>query len=344
MLITPLLLACIAWTAFLAVHHFYGYDFVSYRDGADRIVELYRTGEESKRHASGASVSPVRSPGTGRRTSTGSASTPGSEPPRSQSQAGRQCRDEQRDRGDEQEKAGSAGTKAREEAAVADVDVGRGAPGEREGAEPAAEQDSAASSEPRATPIAPASGSHCSSRLLQVNSRRPPMFASNASPGDFQPDPLRSAATRSTTRASELRQRQGAASTLSRAAAATSSATATSRSAPAANRPPGGDAHRLGQDAVGVRLAEAARSRRARRAPARARPRGGTRRSDRPATVRPSHHAAPASAGTSTSWFERAAATRTPGRSRLPSRRHRPRRATSARRTERRRRRAPAAL
>ena len=47
MLITPLLLACIAWTAFLAVHHFYGYDFVSYRDGADRIVELYRTGEES---------------------------------------------------------------------------------------------------------------------------------------------------------------------------------------------------------------------------------------------------------------------------------------------------------
>ena len=47
MLVTPLLLACIAWTAFLALHHFYGYDFVSYRDGADRIVELYRTGEET---------------------------------------------------------------------------------------------------------------------------------------------------------------------------------------------------------------------------------------------------------------------------------------------------------
>ena len=47
MLIAPVLIACIAWTAFLAVHHFYGYDFVSYRDGADRIVELYRTGEEN---------------------------------------------------------------------------------------------------------------------------------------------------------------------------------------------------------------------------------------------------------------------------------------------------------
>jgi hypothetical protein len=47
MLIVPLLLLCILWTAFLAVHHFYGYDYVSYEDGADRIVELYRTGEES---------------------------------------------------------------------------------------------------------------------------------------------------------------------------------------------------------------------------------------------------------------------------------------------------------
>ena len=47
MLITPVLLVCIAWTAFLALHHFYGYDFVSYRDGADRIVELYQTGEET---------------------------------------------------------------------------------------------------------------------------------------------------------------------------------------------------------------------------------------------------------------------------------------------------------
>ena len=47
MLIAPLLIACVAWTAFLAVHHFYGYDNVSAEDGADRIVELYRTGEES---------------------------------------------------------------------------------------------------------------------------------------------------------------------------------------------------------------------------------------------------------------------------------------------------------
>jgi hypothetical protein len=48
MLIAPVLVACVAWTAFLAVHHFYGYDNVSYRDGADRIVELYRTGEENR--------------------------------------------------------------------------------------------------------------------------------------------------------------------------------------------------------------------------------------------------------------------------------------------------------
>jgi hypothetical protein len=47
LLIVPVLIACIWWTAFLALHHFYGYDFVSHRDGADRIVELYRTGEES---------------------------------------------------------------------------------------------------------------------------------------------------------------------------------------------------------------------------------------------------------------------------------------------------------
>ena len=48
MLVTPLLVACVAWSAFLALHHFYGYDFVSENDGADRIVELYRTGEENK--------------------------------------------------------------------------------------------------------------------------------------------------------------------------------------------------------------------------------------------------------------------------------------------------------
>lgn len=47
MLITPVLVVCVAWTVFLALHHFYGYDQVSYRDGADRIVELYWTGEEN---------------------------------------------------------------------------------------------------------------------------------------------------------------------------------------------------------------------------------------------------------------------------------------------------------
>ena len=46
MLVLPLLVACVAWSAFLALHHFYGYDQVSDRDGADRIIELYRTGEE----------------------------------------------------------------------------------------------------------------------------------------------------------------------------------------------------------------------------------------------------------------------------------------------------------
>ena len=48
MLVTPLLVVCVAWIGFLALHHFYGYDFVSDEDGADRIVELYRTGEENK--------------------------------------------------------------------------------------------------------------------------------------------------------------------------------------------------------------------------------------------------------------------------------------------------------
>ena len=43
----PLLVACILWTGFLAVHHFYGYDGVSQADGVGRIVDLYRTGEET---------------------------------------------------------------------------------------------------------------------------------------------------------------------------------------------------------------------------------------------------------------------------------------------------------
>ena len=46
MLVAPLLIVCVAWTWFLAFHHFYGYNFVSEGDGVDRIVELYRTGEE----------------------------------------------------------------------------------------------------------------------------------------------------------------------------------------------------------------------------------------------------------------------------------------------------------
>jgi hypothetical protein len=49
LLVAPLLVACVAWTAFLALHHFYGYEGVSEDDGADRIVELYRTDEESAR-------------------------------------------------------------------------------------------------------------------------------------------------------------------------------------------------------------------------------------------------------------------------------------------------------
>jgi len=47
MLLAPVLVACIAWTAFLAVHHFYGYDNVSDADGVVRIVDLYHTGEET---------------------------------------------------------------------------------------------------------------------------------------------------------------------------------------------------------------------------------------------------------------------------------------------------------
>lgn len=46
MLVAPLMLACVAWTAFLALHHYYGYDGVSERDGANRIVELYTGSEE----------------------------------------------------------------------------------------------------------------------------------------------------------------------------------------------------------------------------------------------------------------------------------------------------------
>jgi hypothetical protein len=44
----PLLVACVLWTGFLAIHHFYGYDGVSQADGVGRIVDLYRTGEETR--------------------------------------------------------------------------------------------------------------------------------------------------------------------------------------------------------------------------------------------------------------------------------------------------------
>ncbi len=47
MLATPLLVGCIAWSMFLALYHYYGYDHVSERDGARRIVRLYTSHEES---------------------------------------------------------------------------------------------------------------------------------------------------------------------------------------------------------------------------------------------------------------------------------------------------------
>ncbi len=50
MWIAPVLIACVLWTWFLALHHYYGYNFVSEADGVDRIVELYRTDEESPDH------------------------------------------------------------------------------------------------------------------------------------------------------------------------------------------------------------------------------------------------------------------------------------------------------
>ena len=41
------LLPCAAWTSFLALYHFYGYEGISAEDGADRVVELYVDGEET---------------------------------------------------------------------------------------------------------------------------------------------------------------------------------------------------------------------------------------------------------------------------------------------------------
>jgi hypothetical protein len=47
LVILPVLILCVAWTGFLAVHHFYGYDGVSARDGPDRVVQLYVDGNEN---------------------------------------------------------------------------------------------------------------------------------------------------------------------------------------------------------------------------------------------------------------------------------------------------------
>jgi len=41
----PLLVACVLWTGFLAVHHFYGYDGASEADGVGRIVDYATHGE-----------------------------------------------------------------------------------------------------------------------------------------------------------------------------------------------------------------------------------------------------------------------------------------------------------
>ena len=51
MLIAPrVLIACVAWSWFIALHHYYGYNHVSQEDGVDRIVELYRTDKETARN------------------------------------------------------------------------------------------------------------------------------------------------------------------------------------------------------------------------------------------------------------------------------------------------------
>jgi hypothetical protein len=47
MLVTPLFIACIAWSMFLALYHWYGYDHVSERDGVRRIVQLYTNHDET---------------------------------------------------------------------------------------------------------------------------------------------------------------------------------------------------------------------------------------------------------------------------------------------------------
>jgi hypothetical protein len=41
------LLPCVAWTGFLALYHFHGYEGISAEDGVDAVVELYTSGEDT---------------------------------------------------------------------------------------------------------------------------------------------------------------------------------------------------------------------------------------------------------------------------------------------------------
>ncbi len=47
MLVAPLLVACVAWSIFVALTQYYGYDHVSERDGIHRIVQVYTSGDKS---------------------------------------------------------------------------------------------------------------------------------------------------------------------------------------------------------------------------------------------------------------------------------------------------------
>jgi hypothetical protein len=47
MLFAPVLIACIAWSMFISLYHWYGYDNVSERDGLRRIVQLYTSDDQN---------------------------------------------------------------------------------------------------------------------------------------------------------------------------------------------------------------------------------------------------------------------------------------------------------
>jgi hypothetical protein len=47
MLIAPVLVACVAWSMFISLYHWYGYDNVSERDGLRRFVQLYTTHDQN---------------------------------------------------------------------------------------------------------------------------------------------------------------------------------------------------------------------------------------------------------------------------------------------------------